>query len=764
MRNYVCLLAVFVLGGCGEAASNAGIAADVAGAPDVVVDPCADPVACAAKLGPVAAQPCQLDGVLPQTAGIQLVPRFAKLGLKMPLQVLPWPGPEDQLVAVLRGGQLVRFANQDDVTTSQVLADLSTQVSTAGEGGLLSAAFHPQFAKTRKVYVDWTASKPAFATVVTELTLDESGVAIPALTRELLRLKQPWNNHNGGQLAFDLSGKLLIGLGDGGSGGDPLNAGQDKKNWLGKILRIDVDVAAATAPYSVPADNPFVADPDFAPEIWAWGLRNPWRFSVDRVTGLTWIADVGQNKWEEVDIAKGGENFGWRKMEGNHCYDPNCDKTGLTLPVAEYDHSEGVSITGGVVYRGSQQKSLYGKYLFADYGSGKFWTLRADPDKPGAWLRDEVAQTAIKPVGFGEDRHGEVFVTQLFGQNTVFQVVEQLETAPPVGPAFPQTLSATGCFASLQPLVPNAGLIPYQPHAPLWSDGAVKHRWFGLPVAPVAGQAGSVQVPANAAESWDLPLGSVLVKHFALPGVAGEVPVETRLMHRKPSGWAFYSYRWNQEGTEATWQPGGGGTEEFALGGDTKQVWAYPTSAQCRQCHSQTGSDASQVLGLHSAQVAGDYAFAAGTAPYLQVLSAAGVLAAPLADSAVVAMPTLAEASVSGPGPLPADLATAARALLHSNCAPCHRPGGGAPTDLDLRWDKPLGQTRTCNVLPQNGDFAGTAKGIVVPGQPEASALWLRTHAAPGSAMAMPPVGNRLASQQLQAILTSWIKGLQGCD
>lgn len=762
-RSAAALFLAWALASCGDpsgakdgTAAGVDAASDTAGGSDTTV--CTDSASCAAVLGPLVAHPCKLDGALPGNAGIALTPRFPKLKLAQPLQILPWPGEQDALVAVLRAGQLVRFANSDDATDTEVLVDLTAQVSTAGEGGLLSAAFHPQFAKNRKVYVDWTAQKPEFATVISELTLDENGQAIAGLSRELLRLKQPWSNHNGGQLAFDLSGKLLIGLGDGGSGGDPLNAGQDQQTMLGKILRLDVDSADTDKPYAIPADNPFVGNSAFLPEIWAWGLRNPWRFSVDGVTGAVWIADVGQNAWEEVNIAFGGENFGWKVMEASHCYvAKTCDQTGLTLPVAEYGRSEGASITGGVVYRGNQQLSLYGKYLFADYVSGRFWTLSADPAQPGKWQRTLVAETNLQPVGFGHDRHGEVFVTQLFGASTVFQVVEKPAQAPPPGEAFPQLLSQTGCFASLQPLTPAPGLYPYQPHAPLWSDGAHKQRWLGLPWAPMPGQPGPIQLPARSDASWQLPVGAVLVKHFALPGAGGDVPVETRIMHRRPDGWHFYTWHWPEGGSDATWRPGGGGNRAVALGNGKTQTWDYPTTAQCRQCHTAAGGEDGQVLGLQSDQLAGPFAFAAQTAPYLATLNAAGFFAAPHAEADAKPMPVVAEVAAGEQGPAAADPAAAARALLHSNCAPCHRPGGGAPSDMDLRWQTEPAAMRIWNLPPQSGDVNGQASGIAVPGKPQASALWLRVHQPPGSPLAMPPLGTRIASEQLRKLVGEWI-------
>jgi len=246
------------------------------------------------------------------------------------------------------------------------------------------------------------------------LTADP-GVADPASEEVVLTVAQPFANHNGGQLAFGPDGYLYIGMGDGGSGGDPFNNAQSSTTLLGKLLRIDVE--SATQPYAVPASNPFRGNPNFRPEIWALGLRNPWRFSFDRSTGDLWIADVGQNAWEEVNVqpaaSPGGENYGWRLMEGAHCYDPNpCNPTGLVLPVAEYDHSLGCSITGGFVARGPAPARLAGAYVYGDFCSGRVWAVR----RQGASFVNELILTTPYGISaFGEDEAGSLYLADYGG-------------------------------------------------------------------------------------------------------------------------------------------------------------------------------------------------------------------------------------------------------------------------------------------------------------------------------------------------------------
>jgi len=283
-----------------------------------------------------------------------------------------------------------------------------------GEQGLLSVAFPPGFAAKRYFYVNYTRS-PDGATVVARyrVSIGDANVADPASEEIVLNVSQPFANHNGGQLAFGPDGYLYIGMGDGGSGGDPLNNGQSPGTLLGKLLRIDVE--SGTAPYAVPLDNPFVGVAGVRPEIWALGLRNPWRFTFDRGTGDLYLGDVGQNAFEEVDFqpagSPGGQNYGWNIMEGDSCYPPGtagCNRTGLSLPVFVYDHSLGCSVTGGHVYRGSAIPSLRGVYLFGDLCSGRIWGIRKNG---AAWDNAVLADsTTLTITTFGEDESGNIYV------------------------------------------------------------------------------------------------------------------------------------------------------------------------------------------------------------------------------------------------------------------------------------------------------------------------------------------------------------------
>jgi glucose/arabinose dehydrogenase len=308
------------------------------------------------------------------------------------------------------------------VTGGQVLAtpflDISADISCCGELGLLGIAFDPQFAVNDYFYVDYTR-KSDNATVIKRFQVsNDPNIAQYSSGSILLVVGQPFSNHNGGKIAFGEDGFLYIALGDGGSGGDPNNNAQNKDSLLGKILRIDVHQPDPGLDYGIPDDNPFYGALPGRDEIWSWGLRNPWRFSFDRLTGDMYIGDVGQGLWEEIDFQQdgiGGLNFGWRCYEGNHAYnlDPPC-QDGLTFPVAEYSHSEGRSVTGGYVYRGSAYPHLNGYYFYADFGSGKIWTIKRDGQ--GIWSPVQmIIDTNVNISSFGEDEAGELFVADYSG-------------------------------------------------------------------------------------------------------------------------------------------------------------------------------------------------------------------------------------------------------------------------------------------------------------------------------------------------------------
>jgi glucose/arabinose dehydrogenase len=340
--------------------------------------------------------------------GVAFERAWPRLSFDRPLFLAQAPGDARRMFVVEQGGRILAFDGAGDPAATETFLDLSRKVSRRGnEEGLLGLAFHPRFADNGLFYVYYSATgEPRQVLSRFRATADRAR-ADAASERILLSMPDPYRNHNGGMLAFGPDGMLYVATGDGGSAGDPQNHGQRLDSLLGKILRLTPEGAA-------PADNPFVQVPGARSEIWAFGLRNPWRFSFDRQTGALWAGDVGQNKWEEVDVIVRGGNYGWRLFEGNEAFDNPKRRPApeFVAPVATYGREDGCSVTGGYVYRGAKVPALRGHYLYADFCSGKVWALPAQ-DGPGRAPR-QVA-TVSGPSSFGEDQAGELYVTSFDG-------------------------------------------------------------------------------------------------------------------------------------------------------------------------------------------------------------------------------------------------------------------------------------------------------------------------------------------------------------
>jgi glucose/arabinose dehydrogenase len=323
------------------------------------------------------------------------------------------PDDVDGLIFVTeQRGIIYDFPAANPQQGSHVFLDITDRVNRGGnEEGLLGIAFDPDYPANGFFYVYYSAANPR-RSVVSRFSVDPGNRKVAAARSEviIMEVAQPFSNHNGGQLAFGPDGYLYIGLGDGGGAGDPQGNGQNLGTLLESILRVDVSERSAAGAYKVPVDNPFVHVSGARGEIWACGLRNPWRFSFDRQTGLLWAGDVGQNMWEEIDIISKGANYGWNIMEGLHCYSPatGCDRSGLTLPLVEYDHSQGCSVTGGYVARGGRTPSLQGRYIYGDYCSGKIWALSYDGN--AATQNMLLAESGLSIASFGEDLAGNLYI------------------------------------------------------------------------------------------------------------------------------------------------------------------------------------------------------------------------------------------------------------------------------------------------------------------------------------------------------------------
>lgn len=370
----------------------------------------------AAAGGPLAAQ----DAPDPAQYRLELV----AAGFVRPLFLTSAGDESGRLFVLEQSGRV--WIVRDGETAPTPFLDISALVSTsANERGLLGLAFAPDYAASGVFYVHYSGRRPDGDTVLARYRVSAANpdAADPASAAIIFTLPQPYSNHNGGQLAFGPDGYLYVGLGDGGSAGDPHNNAQTPRSLLGKILRLDVSASAA---YSVPPDNPaFTVNPALAPEVWAWGLRNPWRFSFDRLTGDLYIADVGQNQWEEINFqpaeSAGGENYGWRVFEGTRRFTNEAAPAGHVAPIFEYSHAEGCSVTGGYVYRGAALPALDGVYFFGDYCYGRIWATYRDA---AGQFQTAVfmADTDLIISSFGQDDAGELYLLD-HGQGRVFQLV-----------------------------------------------------------------------------------------------------------------------------------------------------------------------------------------------------------------------------------------------------------------------------------------------------------------------------------------------------
>lgn len=357
---------------------------------------------------------------------------FTGLAFDQPLLMLQPPGDDSRWFVVEKGGLIHTFPNDPDAGLDdlETFADLRGAVNASfTESGLLGMAFHPDFAENGQVFLSYTrpGTIGLLESVISRFTIDDGGRLDPLSEDIVLTLPQPNTNHNGGNIVFGPDGLLYIGLGDGGGAGDPGENGQDPTTLLGSILRLDVD---GGTPYAIPADNPFAGNSECidgagqleCPEIFAWGFRNPWRFSFDAETGELWVGDVGQSRWEEIDRVELSGNYGWDEREGAHCFEP---QTGCSIenldPVTEYSHDLGSSVTGGYVYRGSEIPDLVGFYLFGDFGSGRIWVVPSDAEP--VVEPEETVDTPLSISSFAQDNAGELYVID-FGNGTLHRIVE----------------------------------------------------------------------------------------------------------------------------------------------------------------------------------------------------------------------------------------------------------------------------------------------------------------------------------------------------
>ena len=687
---------------------------------------------------------CVAPARAPAGAAIDVTDAFPGLpGIAQPVKVLMEPVADPRWFVLRKSGQLVVF-DPDAATSWSTYVDLSGVVRTNSEGGLLGMAFHPDYPGVAEIFLYYTVngSSTEMRSVISRLILDDivspSAPGAGTIEEVILQVDQFASNHNGGDIAFGADRLLYIGFGDGGGGGDPQETGQNTTRLLGAFLRLDV--IGTGAGYNIPMDNRFAANPKCGPgtnsascpEIYAWGFRNPWRWSFDPPTGDLWAGDVGQGAWEEIDQVEPDGNYGWDCREGAHDFESNACVGPFIDPVSEYPHTSGnVSITGGFVYRGSNIPVLQGRYVFADFASGRIWALQSDG--MGGYTNDELLVSSTQPSSFGVDQDGELYFTD-YNNGRIMQLVPGGGGADPV----PERLSDSGCVDPADITQPYSGLVPYDINAPFWSDGAAKDRHIGLP--------NSTTISIDANDDWIFPAGTVLVKNFRLNGRL----IETRHLMRHPDGvWAGYTYEWNATETEAT-RVRGGKTELI-----DGQNWVFPDEAECLRCHTNVATVA---LGPETAQLNRDFTYPSTgrTHNQLETLDAISMFSSPLPGDPAT-LPNMPD-----PADMAADPGQRARSYLHTNCSQCHQPGGPTPVNIDLRYTTGLPDTNACDVMPDAGGVGIMMPRIIAPGDASRSVLVERVNRR--DIFGMPTIGSTIPDAAGVTLLTDWVNGLVNCN
>jgi uncharacterized repeat protein (TIGR03806 family) len=729
---------------------------------------------------------------------------YPKLVLDNPIFVMLQPG-SSRLLFIDQGGKRLCRTDSDPATGRY-------EVLFTCDGIQYSLCTHPDFLKNGRIYLggDRKSKTPSGKEcTVLELRMDPSKGFAMVKGSERLILSWDSNGHNGAALGFGHDGMLYITSGDGTSDSDTNVTGQKMDLLLAKVLRIDVDHPARGKTYSVPADNPFVGRPGIRSETWAFGLRNPWRLSVDPLTGDIWVGNNGQDLWEQVYRVQKGDNYGWSVYEGSHPFylQRKLGPAPHVKPTFEHPHSEARSLTGGVVYTAKLFADLYGAYLYGDHSTGKIWAGRMNGDRV-AWHK-EIADTSLQIVGFGHDAAGNMLVVD-YRKGATFHALRRRVGDPKSLPRFPRLLSQTGLFEAVKGHRTHAALIPYSVIAPLWSDGAHKRRLIAMPVTTDSqGQrtVGTINT-SKTTRGWSFPDGTVLVKSFGLKlavghsgggpdegraaRVLGERWVETRLLHRDQGEWVGYSYSWNDAQTEAELVVRSGQDRVFEVvrddGGVRKLAWHYPSRAECMVCHSRA---AEYVLGLTTVQMNRDHVHGGVLVNQLSLLAELGLAPIqsveelrarrrqeleddtaddePTRRSSVDDKPELTAGHMfSGrlltrpflvdPYSDGSSLELRVRSYLHVNCAQCHVSAGGGNSQIELNFSTPIAKAKLLGVKPVHDTFGLPDARLVVPGHPERSVLLKRLKMRGRGQM--PQLATRLSDTRAVSLFREWIQGL----
>ena len=684
----------------------------------------------------------------------RIAPAFPGVRFDKPTSIQELPG-EDRILVTEIGGKIFSFKKAKSTTKKDLVVDITKSLpSELAETGvsLFHATLHPKFSRNRFLYVCYVHPGDGGHTRVSRFTLTNYSPQRVVPNSERIVITWPSGGHNGGCLQFGKDGYLYISTGD-GSGPNPpdgLTTGQDVSDLLGAVLRIDVDRTTPDRTYVVPSDNPFVDVDGARPEIWAYGLRNPWKFGVDSKTGEIFAADNGWETWEMVHRIVRGGNCGWPVMEGRRVLrsEVKPGPTPIIPPVKDHSHTEANSVIGGPVYRGDKLRDLGGSFVYGDYITGTIWALRHENDD--TYSHSTLVDTDQRIVAFAEGSAGELFVLDY---DLTGQIYELLPSGLKDNSAsFPRRLSETGLFASLKDLRPATGVIPYNVQVNPWTDGAKSQRWVAIPGN------GRIRLAAGD-EPAAYPDGTVFVKHLSLPQGPNREPLrlETQILHYEHGQWHPYSYLWDEAGKDAHLVVSIGANRALQLSGSdrndrsTERTWHVGAQNECKLCHN-AGSQF--VLGFVPNQLSRPYDDDdSNSVTHLAALAAQNVIRESPSIAADDPM------QLVDPHDKSQDLNDRARSYLHANCASCHHPGGNAIVSFYLRRDLPLSKTNT-DKGTGIGTFGMRNAKIIVAGDPYRSVLMYRMSKL-GYAR-MPYIGSQVVDSAGLALIEQWIRSLSG--
>lgn len=710
---------------------------------------------------------------------------FPNLNFEQPTVLTSAPST-DRLFVAEQKGRIYSIPNDSDCRQADLFLDVNELVeqlnTTLGKeahatfGSVYGLTFHPEFASKRKCYVCYTVNyrkskegKTPDGTRVVEVRVDQNDPPRAIVDSESQIITWRAGGHNGGCLKFGHDGMLYVSTGDGGAAFPPdgLNTGQDVSDLLASVLRIDVARPQAGLAYSIPDDNPFVKLDGARGEVWAYGMRNPWKMSFDRQTGKLWVGDVGWELWELVYQANAGDNFGWSLFEGRQPVhtERRPGPTPIVPAVAEIPHTEGASITGGFVYRGDRLPELKGHYIFGDWETRRFWGIPVDGEKVGP--RRELVEPSVRIVGFAERNDGELLLLD-HDSGTIHELVQN--DVANTQATFPRRLSETGLFHSVGSHEPADGVVSFSIQAAQWSDYATAERWLALPHDSSIGlQNGPTSIDGSMFKrTMDFPNDAVLMKTLSLEMVHGEPAskrkVETQILHFNGYDWRGYSYRWNANQTDAELVEARGATAAFQIddqtapGGSRRQTWKFPSRMECIRCHNPWAEFS---LAFNVAQInRTDERTGENQLASLQRLGVFHQASQdlPTNDPFAVAEPAPPlndRPQLADPFDESVDIGQRARSYLHANCAHCHRFNGGGAAKIYLPFDMPIHKTEAIETRPTQGTFGIHDAMIIAPTDPYRSVLYFRmAKSGPGH---MPHLGSRYVDRRGLSLIHDWV-------